>query len=380
MRGRAFYGGLLAFVTMAAAGCGSGSGSASNNGAAAPDANVAHAQSLIDQYSGLPTFTAPGPAIDARKIAAGKKIFGLPSNTAAPFIQATEVAFEQLAKEVGAQVTGWPNQGQTSQWVQGMQTAVSGKSDAITLIDGTDPKLIMPQIVEAKQAGIPTIDAHDLDLTQAQPPNVAAFVSGHFVTAGQLMAAWAISQTKGKANVLLMTSNNYSNSKPVADGMQQEFQADCPSCKVTTVNVDGPDWPTKIQPTVQTAITRDPKLNYILPVFDSMLIYVVPGVRSAGAAGRVKAASFNGSPAVLDLVRDSNIVTMDIGEDPTYIAAAALDQTLRVMGKLPPSEDEKLVLRIFSSDNVKEAGVPAKLGQGYGEAGLSGFRKLWGLA
>jgi ribose transport system substrate-binding protein len=261
-----------------------------------------------------------------------------------------------------------------------MQTAVSGNSDAITLIDGTDPKLIMPQIVAAKDAGIPTIDAHDLDVSQEEPPNVAAFVSGHFVTAGQLMAAWAIAETKGQANVLLVTSNNYSNSKPVADGIQQEFQADCPSCKITTANVDGPDWPTKIQPTVQTAITRDPKLNYILPVFDSMLIYVVPGVQSAGAKGRVKAASFNGTPAVLDLVRDSGIVTMDIGEDPTYIAAAALDQTLRVLGNLPPAEDEHLVLRVFNAKNIQEAGVPAKLGQGYGEAGLAGFRKLWGLS
>jgi ribose transport system substrate-binding protein len=193
------------------------------------------------------------------------------------------------------------------------------------------------------------------------------------------MAAWAITQTKGNANVLLLTSNNYNNSKPVADGMMDEFKADCPSCKITTANVDGPDWPTKIQPTVQTAIARDPKLNYVLPVFDSMLVYVVPGVTTAGAVGRVKAASFNGTPAVLDLIRTSNVVTMDVGEDPSYIAAAALDQTLRVMGNLPPSPDEHLVLRVFNSSNIGEAGNPAQLGQGYGSAGLSGYRKLWGL-
>jgi ribose transport system substrate-binding protein len=378
MRAKVISGGILA-LALVSTGCSTGAAGSSSPQSAAADANIGHAQSLIQQYSGEPQFQAPGPPIDARSIAAGKKIFGLPSNTSAPFIQTTEAAFEQLGKEVGASVTGWPNQGQTSQYVQGMQTAVAQHANAITLIDGTDPKLIQPQISDAKQAGIPTIDAHDLDVSQAQPPNVAAFVSGHFGTAGQLMAAWAITQTKGNANVLLLTSNNYNNSKPVADGMMDEFKADCPSCKITTANVDGPDWPTKIQPTVQTAIARDPKLNYVLPVFDSMLVYVVPGVTTAGAVGRVKAASFNGTPAVLDLIRTSNVVTMDVGEDPSYIAAAALDQTLRVMGNLPPSPDEHLVLRVFNSSNIGEAGNPAQLGQGYGSAGLSGYRKLWGL-
>ncbi|WP_248959339.1 sugar ABC transporter substrate-binding protein [Sphaerisporangium perillae] len=333
----------------------------------------------MDQYTGVPAFQSPGPNIDAKSIAAGKKIFSIPSTTTAAFMQATEDAFETYAKQAGASVTSWPNQGQTSQWVQGMQTAVSAKSDVISLIDGTDPRLIMPQVTAAKNAGIPVVDVHDLDMSQPTPPNVAAFVSGHFATAGQLLAAWAITQTKGDANVLVVTSNNFVNSPPVAEGIQSEFKADCPSCKVTTVNVDAPDWPTKIQSAVQTAITRDPKLNYVLPVFDSMLTYVVPGVRSAAAVGRVKAASFNGSPAILDLVRAGDVVTMDIGENPAYVGAAGLDQTLRVLGKLPPSPDEHLVLRVFDTNNVKEAGVPAMLGQGYGEAWKAGYLKTWGL-
>jgi ribose transport system substrate-binding protein len=370
------YGAVLGLVALAVTGCGSTSAVSKST---ASDSQIAHAQSLIDQYSAAPAFESPGANIDAKKIAAGKKIFSLPSTTTAAFMTATNDAFVKYAKMAGASVTSWPNQGQTSQWVQGMQTAISSKADAITLIDGTDPKLIMPQIVQAKSAGIPTIDVHDLDLSQQTPPNLAAFVSGHFATAGELMAAWAITQTKGDANVLVMTSNNYVNSSPVADGIKKEFATDCPSCKVTTVNVDGPDWPTKIQSTVQNAITRDPKLNYVLPVFDSMLTYVVPGIRSAGATGRVKAASFNGSPAILDLVRAGDIVTMDVGENPAYIGAAGLDQTLRMMGGLPASEDEHLVLRVFNSSNIKEAGDPAQLGAGYGNAWETGYLKTWGL-
>jgi len=371
------YAAALSVLAMVVTGC--GTEKATGSGTAADASQLKHAQSLIDQYSGVPEFTPPGPDFDAAKIASGKKIFALPSTTTAAFMTATVDAFAKYAKLAGASVTNWPNEGQTSQWVQGMQTAISSNVDAISLIDGTDPRLIMPQIVQAKKAGIPTTDVHDLDMSQPTPPNVAAFVSGHFATAGELMAAWAITQTKGKANVLVITSNNFVNSQPVADGMEKEFKADCPTCKVTTVNIDVADWATKIQPTVQNAITRDPNLNYILPVFDSMLTYVAPGVRSAGVLGKVKAASFNGSPAILDLVRQGDIVTMDVGENPAYIGAAGLDQTLRVMGGLEPSPDENLVLRVFNSDNIDEAGQPAKLGQGYGDAWEAGFLKMWGI-
>jgi ribose transport system substrate-binding protein len=177
----------------------------------------------------------------------------------------------------------------------------------------------------------------------------------------------------------MLTSNNYKNSFPVADGMHKEFAADCPSCKVTAQNINGPDWATKLQPAVQTAITSDSKLNYVLPTFDGMLTYVIPGIRAANATGRVHAASYNGSPDVLNLVRDNSIVTMDVGENPAQIAAAGLDQSLRVLGGMPESTNEHLVLRVFTKDNVSEAGIPAKLGQGYGNAWTAGYYAVWGI-
>jgi ribose transport system substrate-binding protein len=143
--------------------------------------------------------------------------------------------------------------------------------------------------------------------------------------------------------------------------------------------VNGPDWATKLQSTVQTSLTADPGINYILPTFDGMLTYVIPGIRSAGAVGKVFAASYNGSPDMLDLVRDNGIVRMIVGENPAQIAAAGLDQSLRILAGLKPSADEHLVLRAFTADNVGEAGTPAKLGQGYGDAWHAGYLTTWEL-
>ncbi len=307
-------------------------------------------------------------------------IFSLPSNSTIPFVETTDASMRQLAGTVGIQYQTYPNQGKTSQYVQGMTTAISRKVNLINLLDGTDPRLIAPQISQAKAAGIPVVDSHDLDLSQQPYPNVAAFVDMDAVQAGKIVAASAISQTKGDADVLIITSNNYANSQPTATGLKQEFAQDCPSCKLTYANVNGPDWATKIQPLVSAALTRDPNLNFVVPVFDSMLEYVVPAVTTKGAIGKVHAGSWNGTPAILDLIRTGKIVTVDVGENPADIAAASLDQSMRVMLNMTPSPNEHLVLRVFTAANVQEAGAPAKVGVGYGNAYLAGYRHVWGLS
>ncbi|MCU1579394.1 MAG: ABC-type sugar transport system periplasmic component-like protein [Rhodoglobus sp.] len=360
------------------AGCSSGTSTPAVSVSAGP-ANLAAAQALLDEYTKVPAFTSPGPAFDAAAAGAGKTIFALPSNSSISFVEQTTTALEEIAKEVGVGVQTYPNQGQTSQWGQGIDTAISTKADLLQLVNGVDPDLVTPQLKNVAAAGIPIVDTHDLDFGQAHNSVVDAFVDGDFVTAGKLIAAWAITATKGKANVLILTSNNYKNSFPVADGMRAEFAADCPSCIQKEVNVNGPDWATKLQSTVQTSLTADPGINYILPTFDGMLTYVIPGIRSAGAVGKVFAASYNGSPDMLDLVRDNGIVRMIVGENPAQIAAAGLDQSLRILAGLEPSADEHLVLRAFTADNVAEAGTPAKLGQGYGDAWHAGYLTTWEL-
>jgi ribose transport system substrate-binding protein len=349
-----------------------------SSAAPSPAAGVKHAASLVAQYTALPKFVSPGPSLSAKKLA-GKTIFSLPSSSANIFVNTTDKAMANLAKSVGLKYQTYTNQGQTAQYVQGMTTAISRKADVISLLDGTDPRLIAPQIAQAKAAGIPVVDAHDLDLTQKAYPNVAAMVDMNAVLAGKIVAASVIEQTKGNADVLIITSNNYSNSGPVAAGLKAEFAADCPKCKLSFTNVNGVDWATKIQPVVQSAIARDSHLNFVVPVFDSMLQNVVPAVRTANAVGRVHAGSYNGTPAILDLIRTSKIVTVDVGENPADIGAAALDQCMRVLLHMKPSPDEHLVLRAFTADNIEQAGVPAKVGAGYGSAWLEGYRHVWGL-
>ena len=95
--------------------------------------------------------------------------------------------------------------------------------------------------------------------------------------------------------------------------------------------------------------------------------------------GKVKVATFNGTPFVLDYVRNGD-VDMNIGESLDWIAHATIDGYLRSLCGLPVPKDIGVPFYIFDAGNVKDAGVPAQFDQGYGSDYVAGFRKLWGLA
>jgi ribose transport system substrate-binding protein len=109
----------------------------------------------------------------------------------------------------------------------------------------------------------------------------------------------------------------------------------------------------------------------------------VPGtlaaIRAANAANRVKIATFNGTPAILKMIKDGDTVEMDVGEDIRWIAYAVMDQDMRLLAGLPPVKDPKIGIRVFDDSNIDEAGSPPRDATGYGNSYVDGYQKLWEL-
>lgn len=386
------FGAALAVVGLVAGACSSGSKSSSSatsttaasgtsatsGGGAGGGSGVAQAAALINKYLGNPAFDSPGPTVNASALK-GKTIFSIPASSSVAFVNTVDQVMAKYARDLGIKYIDYPNQQQQSQWVQGMDQAISSKVDAIDLLAGIPPEQLAPQVQQAKAAGIPTVDTNERDASQPTQPYVAAYAFAPFNLAGQLMAAWAVQQTQGKANVLVVTSNADVSSQAVQNGVNSEMSQACSSCKVSAVNVNPVDWATKLQTTVEGELSSNPGINYILPVFDSMAQFIAPAIVSAGKSGQVHVASFNGTPAILDMMRTGDVVTMDVGENTSDVAAAGLDQLMRVMSKMPPG-DEKINVRVLTKTNVNEAGVPAQSGQGYGNAFLQGYAQTWGVS
>ncbi len=382
-RRRWALGTIITVGAVALTACSTGSSSTASGGggtSSVPEAVLAN----IAKYMGPSTFAAPGPAIDVSTLK-GKKIFDIPS-VPNPFLQSISATMKAVAQEVGMQYTRFDNQAQVSQWIQGINQAIASKQDIIVLNGAPDPRSLQPQLQAAKAAGIPVIVMHFHDDSAPNPPScdgctdVTATVSAPFNVAGKAAADWIIKDSGGNANVLIVGGSDILPSPGTIDTMTKEFSANCPKCTTTVTNIPVADWNTKTQGVVQSQLQAKPNINYVYVLYDAMVAGAVPAVLTLGKTGKVKIASYNGSPFALDYIRQGNgNVAMNVGEDTPGIGYATMDQVFRVLlGKAPVPE--RTPIRIWDDTNVAQAGNPAVAGQGYGNVFTNGYRKLWGLS
>jgi len=341
----------------------------------AEDDAVAEARANIEAYSVIPDFVAPGEPFDARACMEGKSIMTIPSSSAIPFVKTIADHKDELAKELGFKHAQWENQGNPTQWIQGMEYAGNNDFDLISLLAGADPRFFEPQVKAAQDKGLKVVTSHLTGLELDAPAGVDANTAIDYKQAGKLMADWTIVQTDAKVNALIIVSNEALSTDSLVDGLTEAFKK-CPDCKYEIVNVPILDWATRIQPTVQGKLQADPNINYVIPIYDSMSTFVTPAIAISGKRDSVKVATFNGTPFVLDLIREGT-VEMDIGENLDWIAHAMLDAEMRLLCDLPPIVDSKVPLRVFTVENIDEVGNPAEASKGYGDAYQDGFRKLW---
>ncbi len=137
---------------------------------------------------------------------------------------------------------------------------------------------LVPQITEARAAGLKVTATHLYDATtQTIPDFLDSAANTDYVTVGQIIAAWAIVQTGGKVNALVLGPDEITPTAPLRDAILGYLKDNCPDCKATYINVPVTEWATKTQPAVQNALLADPSINYVLPVYDSMSQFIVPG-------------------------------------------------------------------------------------------------------
>lgn len=358
-------------------------GGVGGNGGGNPSkasADFASLQSAIDAYTSVPKWVAPGGPIDGAKLK-GKTIFNIPDSSGNPFATGIANSEANAAKKLGINFINCTNQGQVTEWVSCYNEAIQRKVDIINDFGGADPRELGPQIAAAGQAGIPVV-AHNVYGFSQKPVGIKYSVPTPYEKAGQLLGDWVALDTKRNADALVLVSNEVLATGPIVSGIKQVFAKECPGCKLTVVNVPVKDWSTKIQSEVQSAMIRDPKLNYVIPIYDSMSQFVVPAITAANKVGKVYVATFNGTPFVLKYIQSGNVVRMDIGENLDWIGYAFLDSDLRLLSgqQLPEIFNEHTPLRIFTKQNVDEAGTPPTQTAGYGNAYITGFEKLWGLS
>jgi ribose transport system substrate-binding protein len=231
------------------------SGTSTTSGSGTCDVAAINAQ--LAKYNGYPTFSPPGPPITVSKLK-GRKIADIPLNSSIQFVNLIDQEMKTVSQSLGIGFNIATNQGQTNQWIQGMNQAVNAKAGAIILSQAPDPKVLQPQIIQAKSAGIPTISTHWYDTEDAtdtpanvKAPNLAADVPFRFTTIARLEADWAIAHSNCKAHTIFIYASDSDGHKQMAHAYQQELTSKCGSgCSATLIGLPFSDWPTKLQSTL----------------------------------------------------------------------------------------------------------------------------------
>ncbi len=373
---------LLGCMTMLTA-CASSTQSSTGTSTSASglsSAQLAYLQAQLKKYEAIPTFVPPGPAFNAAA-AKGKLIVDIPFSSSIPFLTGIDTAMEQVAKLAGIRWVEYANQGEPSQWIQGIDTAIAEHANLVILGGAPSPYQLQPQLKALKAHGIPVEVTHVLDPSQPVPPNVTAVVPANFYEVARLVADYAILQTEGHAQMLVITSNDILASPGQGQAVQQELASRCGSgCHAYLVNVPTQDWATDIQTTVESFLHSHPNVNCVYPLYDSESEFAAPAIVADGDAGKVFIATYNGTPAILKLMETGNVVKFEIGEDLTWLGWAQMDQAMRILTGHAPVKTENTPLRIFTDSTVDETGVPPAYNEGYGNNAFeTGYLKLWGL-
>lgn len=344
--------------------------------AASSPANIGAAAKELARYQAIPKFKAPGPPFDAKKIMKGKLIVAIPVISANPFTTEFEAAQAAVAKKIGFKYVRWNNQGTVAEWSKGIDYAINQKAALIALDGGSQPRLLGPQIAKARKAGIIVVDTHETDVPQGKSPYVNFTIPAPYTESGKLMADFAIVDKKGDVNALILYSSDVIGSPPFVKSIQRTFAKYCPSCKTTAVDVPVAKWASGIGPAITGAVARDPKLNYVIPIYDPMTQFVVPALRQVQKLGTIHVSTYAGTPFVFKEIEQGH-VHMDVSENLNWVGYAMLDDEMRLIGGLKPVFPEYIALRTITAKNV---GKNATTKQLYGTDVENGWMKLWGLA
>jgi ribose transport system substrate-binding protein len=378
---------LLAGLALSACGTSSssdgGTSTAAGTAPAASNSGVATAQQAVAALSNPVTFAAPGPSIQVGQKLQGKTIYVVANGLNFPFVQAMLTALKQGATAVGAKVVAVDGAGDTTKASSLVEQGVGRKVDAI-VIQSFPAEQLSAALKSAKAAGIPVVEVSGRD---PQLPSAAlkalgvdAIASFCYHCAGEQMAQFAVADTGGKVNSVLFDVPEIGVSALERDGYVSELKKLCDTCKVKVVQAPLAQWNKNLPSLTTSVLQRDPNINYLVPLYDSMIALMEPAIAAAQATD-VKVVSYNATKPALTMLAKGDVVAGDVGGMNAWLGWATMDQIARLLTGNDPAASEKIPHRIFTSKNIGSVDLSRPEPSWYGSVDLAAeYGRLWGLS
>jgi ribose transport system substrate-binding protein len=286
------------------------------------------------------------------------------------------------AKDLGWTSTMYDGQGDPVAQNKVVTQAINSGATAI-LLGGIDPAQIGSALELAASKKIPVGS-----LTQGVAPGngIAFDVGGDYVQSGVIMGSWIVADSKGTAVVLPTNDKEFTSTVTIVNSAIDTVK----KCKTCTLKAPlfftGSEIGNGLGQQVDSALQREPAVNYVIGAFDPAVADMVPAINNVGIGNRIKIISDVGLTQNLQFIKDGNVQAADVVYDNTYEGYAAVDQLIRVLTgnelyKTPGVTDKRFVYNqnvpqhLVTKQNV---GDPTVLWTADNDA-VEHYRKLWGV-
>lgn len=344
---------------------------------------VAAAKAFVAKAMQPPKWSGPTAKINTAS-AKGKTVYFVNLTEAIPALHEWSVVLGQQLRAAGVNTQDCDAKGSPNGITSCLNQALAAKPAAIVAL-ALDNDFIASYMAKAKAAGIQFITGQSgRPGLPTSPPGRVAEVTFDYYQVGRIIGAWFAADSscaKGAPQIITTTSSRQPSAAEVA-GIQAAIHKYCPGMKLPGVqNVLIPDWATKLATVTRSDLLANPNLNYILPLYDGMTIYMNPAIQQMHLSHRVKMAAFNATPVVMqtEVAKNSPLVA-DVGGPNQWYAVALADQVLRVLTGAKPVTSENVPLRLFTPANVKSINVKKNEATWYGSIDpICNYHKLWGI-
>jgi ribose transport system substrate-binding protein len=282
----------------------------------------------------------------------------------------------------GAKVVALDGKAQVADTSRAIQQAIAQRADLI-VVQTLAGKLFAADFAVARKRGIPIIMVENQDpglRLPDEPRSVTAGADQCHRCAGKMMADFTVADAKDQGKLVIIWSADIPGiGRPQLNGIQNELQRLGSKMEVEVKNVPIARWSSDL-PTLTQTIVRDTDVKYLLPLYDGMVLSMLPSIHAANAQERVKIVTFNATKAVLESMKKGDVVAADVGANSEQFGWAWADQTLRILAGEPPVADVQLPMRLFTRRNINSINLNGPEQAWYGNVPFGAkYKKLWQL-
>jgi ribose transport system substrate-binding protein len=329
-----------------------------------------------------PEETAPPTESVEAADASDKTLLTIPVVASIPIVKTVNDAAEEALDLVGADLGVCDGKGQVAEYGRCVQQGVVNGADSM-IFYSIPTDLVTAQVEEASSEGVSFIQGFAWDPGLPPVPEqdigVEAQVTFCYSCAGKRLAHFVTADSEGQANAVIIWSSDVPSGKLLVPGFEQEIERLCPACNVRVEDVPVPQWG-RLGTLTQSLLTQDSTIDYIVPIYDGMVFNIAPAIHAANAQDRVKIASFNATPAVMEMMANNDIVAADVGANNVWFGWGIADQFFRLATGQSAVPDENIPLRTFTRENIGEIDLKANESTWYGDTDYEAlYKETWGL-